>query len=95
MGGELIAVDYGAMEDAARALQSSSSTITNLSDELKSQLAKIDWEGSDQQAYNAQKLKWDNAMAEINDLLNQVGGAVNTARQGYGDVEQQGVNAWS
>jgi WXG100 family type VII secretion target len=94
MGGELIAVDYGAMEDAARALQSSSSTITNLSDELKRQLSRIDWEGSDQQAYNAQMAKWESALMEINDLLNQVGGAVTTARQGYGDVEQQGVNAW-
>ena len=94
MSGEIIAVNYGAMEDAARALQAGSSTIENLSAELKSQLVKIDWEGSDQQAYNAQQAKWDNAMTEIRDLLNQVGGAVNTARQGYGDVETQGVNAW-
>jgi len=95
MGGELIAVDYGAMEDAARALQSSSSTITNLSEELKRQLSRIDWAGSDKEAYAAQQQKWDNAMAEINDLLNQVGGAVNTAREGYGQTEQQGVQAWS
>lgn len=94
MSGEIIAVDYGAMEDAARALQSSSRTIENLSSELKSQLAKIDWEGSDRQAYLAQQQKWDNALAEINDLLNQVGGAVTTAREGYGTVESQGVSAW-
>ena len=91
---DIIAVDYAAMEDAARALQSSSSTIENLSSELKSQLARIDWEGSDHQAYLAQQDKWDKALAEINDLLNQVGGAVNTAREGYGGVEQQGVQAW-
>jgi WXG100 family type VII secretion target len=94
MSGEIIAVDYGAMEDAARALQSSSSTIGNLSSELKSQLARIDWEGSDRQAYLAQQKKWDDALVEINDLLNQVGGAVTTAREGYGGVEQQGVQAW-
>jgi len=94
MSGEIIAVDYAAMEDAAQALQGSSKTIEQMSSELKSQLAKIDWEGGDRQAYLAQQSKWDNALADINDLLNQVGTAVTTARQGYGDVEQQGVSAW-
>jgi WXG100 family type VII secretion target len=92
--GPVIAVDYVAMEDAASALQSSSRTIEQLSSELKSQLAKIDWQGGDREAYLAQQAKWDAALADINDLLNQVGAAVTTARQGYGDVEQAGVQAW-
>jgi hypothetical protein len=30
----------------------------------------------------------------MNQILLQIGGAVNTARQGYGQTEQAGVQAW-
>lgn len=89
-----IAVNYAAMEEAANVMRSSSKTIEDRLSELASRLQKIDWEGGDREAYLAHKAKWDQAIADMNQLLHQIGGAVETARQGYGDVEQAGVNAW-
>ena len=89
-----IAVNYAAMEEAANVMRTSSKTIEDKLSELASQLQKIDWEGGDREAYLAHKTKWDQAIADMNTLLHQIGGAVETARSGYGDVEQAGVNAW-
>lgn len=92
--GQPIFVDYAAMEEAAQALQTASRTIEEKLSELESQLKKIEWDGQDRAAYMAHKDKWNRAVADMNQLLNQIGGAVATARGGYGDTEQAGVNAW-
>jgi len=89
-----ITVDYAAMEEAAAVIKSSSKTIEDKLSELDSQLKKIEWEGGDREAYLAHKAKWDQAIADMNQILLQISGAVATARQGYGDTEQSGVNAW-
>lgn len=90
-----IEVNYAAMEEAAAQMRASSKTITDLSADLKSQLQRINWKGGDREAYLMQQQKWDTALADMNQLLADIGQAVVAARQGYGDVEQQGVNAWA
>lgn len=89
-----IQVDYASMEEAAAVIRGSSKMIEDKLAELDSQLQKIEWEGADRQTYMAHKAKWNQAIADMNQILHQIGGAVETARQGYGDVEQAGVNAW-
>lgn len=89
-----IQVDYAAMEEAASVIGGSSRTIEEKLSELDGQLKKIQWEGGDREAYLAHKAKWDAAIADMNQILNQIGSAVTTARTGYGDTEQAGVNAW-
>jgi WXG100 family type VII secretion target len=90
-----IQVDYAAMEEAASVIKTSSKHIEDKLSELDSQLKKIEWEGSDREAYLAHKAKWDQAIADMNQLLLQISGAVATARDGYGQTEQSGVGAWS
>jgi len=92
--GQPIKVNYAAMEEAASVIKSSSKTIEDRLSELDSQLKKLAWEGQDREAYLAQKQKWDAAVADMNQILLQLGGAVATARDGYGSTEQAGVNAW-
>lgn len=89
-----ITVDYAAMEDAAQVIQTASRTIEDKLSELESQLKKVQWEGGDREAYLAHKAKWNQAVADMNQILLQISGAVSTARQGYGDTEQAGVRAW-
>ena len=89
-----ITVDYAAMEEAASAIQNASRTIDEKLSELDSQLKKIQWEGGDREAYLAHKKKWDDAIADMNQLLAQLSSAVTTAREGYGQTEQAGVQAW-
>jgi ESAT-6 family protein len=89
-----ITVDYAAMEEAASAIQNASRTIEERLSELDGQLKKIQWEGGDREAYLAHKSKWDQAIADMNQILAQISGAVTTAREGYGTTEQAGVSAW-
>jgi 6 kDa early secretory antigenic target len=89
-----ITVDYAAMEEAASAIQNASRTIDEKLSELDGQLKKIQWEGGDREAYLANKKKWDDAIADMNQLLAQLSSAVTTAREGYGQTEQAGVQAW-
>jgi WXG100 family type VII secretion target len=89
-----IQVNYAALEEAASVIQSSSRNIEGKLNELDGQLKKIEWDGSDREAYQAHKAKWDQAIADMNQILTQIGSAVTTAREGYGQTEQAGVNAW-
>lgn len=89
-----IQVNYVAMEDAATAIRNASAQIEDRLSELESKLANIDWEGQDKVAYEAHKAEWKKALLEMNQILHQIGGAVQTARTGYGDVEQAGARAW-
>ena len=89
-----IQVNYAALEEAASVIQSSSRNIEGKLNELDGQLKKIEWDGSDREAYHAHKAKWDQAIADMNQILTQIGSAVTTAREGYGQTEQAGVNAW-
>jgi WXG100 family type VII secretion target len=89
-----IQVNYAALEEAASVIQSSSRNIEGKLSELDGQLKKIEWDGSDREAYAAHKAKWDQAIADMNQILAQIGSAVTTAREGYGQTEQAGVNAW-
>lgn len=95
MSGPRIAVNYAAMEEAAAQIKNSSKTIEDISAQLKGQLQKIDWQGSDEVAYREQERKWNEALAGMNTILHQISSAVETARQGYQDVETQGAQAWA
>jgi WXG100 family type VII secretion target len=89
-----IQVNYAALEEAASVIEGSSRSIEGKLNELDGQLKKIEWDGNDREAYSACKAKWDQAIADMNQILNQIGTAVTTAREGYGQTEQAGVNAW-
>jgi WXG100 family type VII secretion target len=90
-----IVVDYAALEEAASTIQTASRTIEEKLSELDGQLKKITWEGNDRQAYMANKSKWDQAVADMNQILAQISGAVTTAREGYGATEKAGQDAWA
>ena len=92
---EMITVDYIAMEQAAEAIRAGSKAIEQKLSDLDSQLKKLVWDGNDRDAYLAHQAKWNQAIADMNNILNQVGGAVETARGGYGNAEQSGVTAWA
>lgn len=89
-----ITVDYVAMEEAAGALRAGSKAIEEKLSELDSQLKKLQWAGEDREMYGVHKKKWDDAIIDMNNILHQIGGAVETARGGYGSAEQAGVSAW-
>ena len=62
--------------------------------DLDGQLKRLVWEGDDRNAYMAHKAKWDEAIADMNQILGKLGAAVQDARGGYGQTETSGANAW-
>jgi 6 kDa early secretory antigenic target len=90
-----IKVDYARMESAREQMQAISAQIDEKLDTLRSRLQQINWEGGDREAYQAHQTQWDNAVRDINQLLNEIGGGVGIARQNYVDTENSNTRLWS
>jgi len=91
----MIKVDYAVLENATAQIRSISGTIDEKLDALRSQLQRLEWEGNDRQAYAGHQAKWDSAVADLNQLLNEIGGAVGVARENYMSTESSNANMWS
>ncbi len=74
---------YGQLQD----------TISQLDSQLRSGLAE--WNGSAQQAYYAAKAVWDNAMADMANVLNQIGAVIGVANQNYTAAETSNTHLWA
>ena len=61
---------------------------------LESDLAPLqsDWSGNAQAAYNQAKLKWDTAIAEMMQLLNDTGSTVGQSNQEYHAADMRGAH---
>ena len=91
----LIKVDYNSLEMASQTITSTARNIEGKLGDLKSMLAQMQWEGNDQASYNQAQLKWDQAMADIRQLLAEIGGAVTTAKENYMQTEQANASMWN
>lgn len=90
-----IKVNYAQMESAREQMQAISAQIDEKLDALRSKLQQIQWEGGDQQAYEAHQRQWDTAVREINQLLNEIGAGVGVAKQNYVDTESSNTKLWA
>lgn len=90
-----ISVDYGALENATAQIRTISGQIETKLADLRGRLQQIQWEGEDRTAYQAQQAAWDSAMADINQILGQIGAAVGVARENYQTTERSAANLWS
>lgn len=90
----MIKVDYARMEQANQQMQKISSEIDQKLDSLRSRLQKMQWEGGDAAAYQAHQQQWDTAVRDINQLLNEIGGAVGIARENYVNTETSNTKLW-
>ncbi len=89
-----IKVDYAALESAHGQMRVIASTIDDELDKLRSNLQRIVWEGADRQAYQQHQQQWDNALRDINQILNDIGVAVGIARENYLTTEVSNTKLW-
>jgi len=63
---------------------------------LESDLAPLqsEWSGNAQAAYNQAKTKWDTAIAEMMQLLNDTGTTVGQSNQDYHAADLRGANSF-
>jgi WXG100 family type VII secretion target len=90
----MIKVDYARMEQAHQQMKQISSQIDQKLDDLRARLQKMQWEGGDQAAYQSHQQQWDTAVRDINQLLNEIGGAVGVARENYVNTETSNTQLW-
>jgi 6 kDa early secretory antigenic target len=79
--------------DFAGTYSSLQDTISTLDTQLRTNLAE--WDGSAQQAYYAAKTVWDNAMADMANVLNQLGLVIGVADTNYTSAEAANTQLWN
>jgi 6 kDa early secretory antigenic target len=89
-----ISVTPAQMEAAQESINKISKDIDTKLDTLRSMLQQLDWEGTDRTAYQAHQAEWDRAVTDINNILNQIGGAVGIAKANYVTTEMNNARAW-
>jgi 6 kDa early secretory antigenic target len=94
---EYTLAQFGTMDQAQADFQGTYSSLRSTMDDLDSQLRTnlSQWEGSAQEAYYAAKTKWDNAMADMQGVLNQLAGVIGTASDNYQQAEKANTALWT
>jgi early secretory antigenic target protein ESAT-6 len=94
---EYTRVVFSSMEqgraDFAATYSSLQNTVSTLDTQLRSNLAE--WDGAAQQAYYAAKTTWDNAMADMAAVLNQLGAVIGVANENYTSAESANSQMWA
>jgi early secretory antigenic target protein ESAT-6 len=67
--------------------------VTNLESQLQANLSE--WIGSAQQAYHDAQAQWNAAMANMQQVLSQLGTVVGTANSNYQSAESANTGLWS
>ncbi|WP_035702664.1 WXG100 family type VII secretion target [Glycomyces tenuis] len=82
-----IKLSYSELEAATAQIASESGAINDTLSELASRLDALNWEGSDKEAYEGQRAEWNQSIGKLNEILEQVGTAVNNAKIRYAETE--------
>ncbi|MFI7589853.1 WXG100 family type VII secretion target [Spongisporangium articulatum] len=92
-----IKVNFGSLSSGAAGIGASYQALQSTLDGLESQLAPMvsTWTGDAQQAYYAQKTKWEQASAAMATILAQMGQAVDQAGSNYQQAETSNRNLWA
>lgn len=96
MGAGQLKVSFGALETAAADIQGSASQIQGRLDQLDRELAPLrsDWTGSASEAYQVAKAKWSQAITDMQQLLAQIGSAVQQSNSEYQTAERANQARW-
>jgi WXG100 family type VII secretion target len=90
-----IYVNYQALQDGEATIIQISQRIEQKLSDLKGRLARISWEGSDQQAYLSYQGQWDRAIADLNTILAKTGALVGSAHGNYKGTENSNTAVWT
>lgn len=86
-------VNHGSLEQAAADLMTGVKNIDDRMNRLEQELAplKSDWTGNAQQSYTVARAKWDSAIQEMRDLLQETSRTVNTSNDEYRSADKRGA----
>jgi len=86
-------VNHAGLDTAAEDLGRAVKNIDDRLNRLESELAPLrsDWTGNAQQAYEVAKAKWDGAMQEMRNLLQDTSNTVHQSNAEYKAADQRGA----
>ena len=88
---------FGALEqgqaDFRRTYSALQSEVSSLESQLRSSLAR--WDGSAQTAYDQAQAQWNAAMANMAQVLSQLGAVIGAAHSNYLNAESRNTALWS
>lgn len=86
-------VNHAGLDTAAQDLHTAVKAIDDRMNRLENELAplKSDWTGQAQNAYYTAKAKWDGAIQEMRDLLDQTSRTVHQSNAEYRAADQRGA----
>jgi len=89
-------VNHGSLDQASQDLYNAVKAIDNRMNQLENELnpLKSDWEGNAQQAYTVAKNKWDTAIAEMMQLLNDTSTTVGQSNADYQSADNRGAQSF-
>ena len=89
-------VNHAGLDTAAEDLGRTVKQIDDRLNRLESELAPLrsDWTGNAQQAYQTAKAKWDSAIQEMRNLLDQTSQTVHQSNAEYKAADQRGAAAF-
>jgi WXG100 family type VII secretion target len=89
-------VNHAGLDTAAQDLYTAVKEIDDRMNRLESELAplKSDWTGNAQASYHAAKAKWDAAIQEMRNLLDQTSQTVMQSNAEYKAADQRGAAAF-
>ncbi|GAB7050236.1 WXG100 family type VII secretion target [Catenuloplanes indicus] len=90
----VVKVDYAVLESSTQQINSISKSIDEKLDTLRQMLQKLQWDGEDRVAYEQHQASWDAAIKDINQILNEIGGAVGVAKDNYVSTEMSNARIW-
>ena len=91
-----LVVNHGGLNEVGDHLYKMVKDIDNRMNTLESDLAPLqsEWSGNAQTAYIQAKTKWDTAIAEMMQLLNDTGSTVGQSNQDYHSADLRGANSF-
>ena len=92
----LIKVGFAQIAEASSNIATTQKSVDQLLDDLKSRLQSIrqSYEGEARAAWEQTQQQWDTAAADLNQVLAQIGTAVQQAGENYQQAEKANVSRW-
>lgn len=95
MSGQIL-VNFQTISQAASDVRQTAQGVRRQLDDLEAGVKKIatTWEGSAQEAYRAKQAEWDQRAASMQQTLEAIAKALDTAAQNYQSTEHKNANIW-
>jgi WXG100 family type VII secretion target len=89
-----ILAQYAQMDTAVAAMKQISQAVDGKLDVLRKELTEVKWVGGSQESWMRHQANWDQAVNELNDLLQRIAVQVGKAKDNYLTTENEVSRDW-